>query len=202
MSIPKTVVSEREDSSRPVKKRPTIASSPMSAEQPTTSTDDAFEPPKKLVRWRTAPDVSTALGSSSSLSTPSPNSSVPIATHAFLEKSVDKMSRREQQKRWIAPVNEMSEAELQASMDRIKRNIHKAARKELALLNESKKIRQFRQKLTVRHQQFTKALRRAQQANGSPDADAVSDDSPSQLPPLFPVTGSRTTNTAVINLCE
>jgi hypothetical protein len=194
MSITKTLVTGRAgESSSPSKKRITSSpSSVLSPAEPSSSSAESMEPAKKLVRWST--DILAAP------STPPPMPTTESASEAassslIFKKRVDKMRRREESKRSSRSLEDLSATELQEVMQRMEHKIHKIARKELAFLNQSKKLREARTIMTSRHQRLAQTLQQALRAK-DPSATV---DAP-RLPPVLS-TGSSG-NPALIDLTE
>jgi hypothetical protein len=170
MSIPKTLVTEREgESICSSKKRKTISpstsspsssptpSSTLSPEEPiASSTPGPMEPAKKLVRWST--ELPSGLSSVRSVQTTAPESA---SSSLDIKKLVDKTQQLEETKRPSRSVGDLSANELREVMERMEHKIHKIARKELALLNQSKKLREARNIMTNRHQRLAQVLQQA-----------------------------------------
>jgi hypothetical protein len=193
MSIPKTLVTEREADSRSSKKRSASSSSlPLSPEQPLTS--ESMEPAKKLVRWTT--DLPDGVASVRSMQVTTPEASDSPAQGVFKNR-VEKMRLREERKRSTGSrsLNDLSAGELREVMEKMEHKIHQIARKELALLNQSKKLREARNIMTNRHQKLSLTL---QQALRAEDPSAIVD--APLLPPVFSAGSSR--NPALIDLTE
>jgi hypothetical protein len=196
MSIPKTLVTEREEeSSQSSKKRKTTSSpsSALSTEEPSTSSTESMEPAKKLVRWST--DIPA--GTSSVRSTETPPREDTCKSLIF-KKRVDKMRQRgeESTKRSSSrSLEDLSANELREVMERMEHKIHKIARKELALLNQSKMLREARNTMASRHKRLAQAL---QQSLRAKDPSATVDET--RLPPVLS-TGSSG-NPALIDLTE
>jgi hypothetical protein len=190
MSIPKTLVTDREggDSSSAGDKRKTSSpSSALSPEEPSSPSTKSMEPAKKLVRWSPnlpgGPSTNPSIQRSEPLSPPS----------LTFKKRVDKMRQREE--RPSRSLEDLSATELQEVMQRMEHKIHKIASKELAYLNQSKKLREARTILTSRHQRLAQTLQQALRAK-DPSATV---DAP-RLPPVL-CTGTSG-NPALIDLTE
>jgi hypothetical protein len=195
MSIPKTLVTEREeDSSQSSKKRntssPSSALSALSPEAPSTSSSESMEPAKKLVRWST--DIPG--GASSARSTQTPASEAACSSLIF-KKRIDKMRQREESKRSSRSLEDLSANELREVMERMEHKIHKIARKELELLNQSKKLREARNTMASRHKRLAQAL---QQTLRAKDPSATVDEA--RLPPVL--SSGSSGNPALIDLTE
>jgi hypothetical protein len=184
MSSPETHVTEREADSCSSKKRNSSSlSSPLLPGRP--SSPESMEPAKKLVRWTT--DLPGGPASD-------PKASDSSAQGA-LKNRVKKMRQREQGKRSGRSLKDLTAGELQEFMEKMELKIHKIARKELQLLNQSKKLREARNIMTNRHTKLTRTLQQALQAEG-PSAIV---DAP-RLPPVFSAGSSG--NPAIIDLTE
>jgi tRNA isopentenyl-2-thiomethyl-A-37 hydroxylase MiaE len=105
------------------------------------------------------------------------------------------MRQREESKRSSRSLEDLSATELQEVMQRMEHKIHKIAQKELAYLNQSKKLREARTIMTSRHQRLAQTLQQALRAK-DPSATV---DAP-RLPPVLS-TGSSG-NPALIDLTE
>jgi hypothetical protein len=194
MSITKTIVREREgESSSSSKKRNTSSpsSAAISPEESSTPTE-SMEPAKKLVRFST--DLPG--GPSSDPSTKTTDSTSEAASSSLIfKKRVEKMRRREESTQKKRSLEDLSATELREVMGKMELKIHKIARKELALLNQSKKLREARTIMTSRHQRLAQTLQQALRAK-DPSATV---DAP-RLPPMLSTGTSG--NPALIDLTE
>jgi hypothetical protein len=194
MSIPKTLVTDREEggSSSDNKRKSSSPSSALSPKEPSSSSTKSMEPAKKLVRW--SPDLPGGPSADPSMQRTEPISETASSSLIF-KKRVDKMRRREASKRPSRSLEDLSATEVQEVMQRMEHKIHKIASKELAYLNQSKKLREARTILTSRHQRLAQTLQKALRAK-DPSATV---DAP-RLPPVL-CTGSSG-NPALIDLTE
>jgi hypothetical protein len=194
MSIPKTLVTDREggDSSSGNKRKSSSPSSALSPEEPSSPSTKSMEPAKKLVRW--SPNLLGRPSADPSVQTTEPLSQTASSSLIF-KKRVDKMRQREESKPPSRSLEDLSATELQEVMQRMEHKIHKIASKELAYLNQSKKLRDARTILTSRHQRLSQTLQQALRAK-DPSATV---DAP-RLPPVL-CTGTSG-NPALIDLTE
>jgi hypothetical protein len=195
MSIPKTLVTDRQggdSSSAGDKRKSSSPSSALSPEEPSSSSTKSMEPAKKLVRW--SPNLPGGPSADPSFQKTEPLSQTASSSLLF-KKRVDKMRQREESKRPSISLEDLSATELQEVMQRMEDKIHKIARKELAYLNQSKKLRDARTILTSRHQRLAQTLQQALRAK-DPSATV---DAP-RLPPVL-CTGTSG-NPALIDLTE
>jgi hypothetical protein len=199
MSITKTpVTGQAGESSSPSKKRntssPSSALPPLSPEDPSSSSTESMEPAKKLVRWSSDLPGAPSTDPPRPTTEPASEADTTAKTQIF-KKRVDKMRRREESKRSSRSIEDLSATELQEVMQRMEHKIHKIAQKELAFLNQSKKLREARTIMTSRHQRLTQTLQKALQAK-DPSATV---DAP-RLPPMLSAGSSG--NPALIDLTE
>jgi hypothetical protein len=217
MSILKSIVIKRESDSRSIKKRNLSSPSSLTAtpDQPLTSSE-SMEPAKKRVRWTT--DLPGGPASAGSMQVTTPEASVSSAAGGLrecmekMEHKIHQIARKElallnqskklRQARSIMTsryqkLNTLQKAAggLRKCMEIMEHKIHQIARKELALLNQSKKLRQARRIMTSRYQK----LNTLQKALRGEDPSAITD-APTTLPPVFSAGSSR--NPALIDLTE
>jgi hypothetical protein len=166
MSITKSIVAEREADSRSIKKR--NSSSPSSL--PVTPDQLALTSSESMEPAKKRVRWTTGLPSSPTLA-----GSMQATTP---EASVSSAA-----------------GEMRECMEKMEHKIHQIARKELALLNQSKKLRQARSIMTSRYQKLNISLLQALRAE---DPSAIVD-APT-LPPVFS-TGSSG-NPPLIDLAE
>jgi hypothetical protein len=194
MSIPKTLVTDREEggSSSGNKRKSSSPSSALSPKEPSSSSTKSMEPAKKLVRW--SPDLPFGPSADPSMQRTEPISETASSSLIF-KKRVDKMRRRKAIKRPSRSLEDLSATEVQEVMQRMEHKIHKIASKELAYLNQSKKLREARTILTSRHQRLAQTLQNTLRAKDpSETVDAP------RLPPVL-CTGSSG-NPALIDLTK
>jgi hypothetical protein len=147
-------------------------------------TSKSVEPAKKLVRG--SPDFPGGPSADPSMQTTEFGSET-ASSSLICKKRLGKMRRREASKSPSRSLEDLSATELQEVMQRMEHKIHKIASKELAYLNQSKKLREARTILTSRHQRLAQTLQQVLRAK-DPSATV---DAP-RLPPVS-CTGSSET---------
>jgi hypothetical protein len=189
MSIPKKIVSEREEETR-------SNSSSSSGEEPqrTTKSDNIDCPEqKRSVRFQEVQSTKV------------------LSSEEKMKLCLEKIEKRRQRMRspW-SPPSASTVKELQQKMEYLERKIQQATRLELALLNQSKSVREKRYKMVARLRELSvkcHALARLRAANNNEESTSttVIAEAPSvlkNLPPVFGVASRRVSHSepAVIDM--